>query len=79
MSRDGAIVLALVLLSASWTLAHLVLLSIVVRTRTLPAWARLLALVPVATPVLALRVGLRMLPLLWLLFGVAYLAARTLS
>lgn len=78
MSRDGAIVLALLLLSASWTLAHLVLLSRVMRARTLPGWARLLALVPLATPVLAVRVGLRALPLLWLLFGVAYVAARTL-
>ena len=76
MSRDGAVLVALVLLSASWALSHLVLLSRVLRARTLPLWARLLALVPVATPVLALRAGVRTLPLLWLIFGAAYLATR---
>ena len=78
MSRDAAVVVALVLLSASWALAHMVLLWRVARARTLPVWARLLALLPVATPLLALRAGVRMLPLLWLLFGAAYVATRVL-
>lgn len=79
MSRDAAVVLALVLLSASWALAHLVLLSRVLRAEGLPLWARLLSLVPAATPIFALRVGLRTLPLLWALFGAAYIATRALS
>lgn len=78
MSRDAAIVLALLLLSASWALCHILLLWRVLGARGLPVWARLASLVPVATPLFGLRVGLRTLPLLWLLFGVAYVAARAL-
>ena len=79
MTRDGATVLALVLLSASWALSHLVLLSRVLRARGLPPWARLLSLVPVATPVFGVQIGLRTLPLLWALFGASYLAVRVMN
>ena len=79
MSRDEAVFLVLVLLSASWALSHLVLVLRVLRARSLPLWARLLGLVPIATPVLAVRAGVRTLPVLWLLFGLAYFAARAMS
>jgi hypothetical protein len=78
VSRDAVVVLVLVVLSASWALAHLLLLLRVLRARGLPAWARWLALVPVATPWFGVRVGLRTLPILWVLFGTAYLATRVL-
>jgi hypothetical protein len=78
VTRDGVTVLSLVLLSASWALAHLLLLLQVLRAQGLPPWARLLSLVPVATPVLGVRAGLRTLPLLWTLLGAGYLAVRAL-
>jgi hypothetical protein len=78
VSRDGAVVLALLVLSASWALAHLLLLLRVLRARGLPAWARLLSLLPVATPWFGLQAGLRTLPILWLLLGAAYVATRVL-
>ena len=76
MSRDGVVLLALIVLSASWALAHLLLLLRVLLARSLPRWQRAIALVPIATPWLALRAGMRLLPGLWALFGAAYLATR---
>jgi hypothetical protein len=74
-----AVLLGVILMCAGWAYAHVLLLARVLRmTRLSWAW-RALALVPVATPLIGLRNGLRTLPFAWLVCGLGYCALRLLA
>jgi len=79
VSRDVAVLLGLVVVSATWVFAHGLLLLRVLRMAGVPGWQRALALLPIVTPVVALRAGARMLPALWFSCGAGYLLLRLLG
>ena len=74
MGSDLSILLALVLSGAVWLTLHLLLIIRAAGARRLGLGVRALALLPPATPVVAWAAGNRVLPVLWVLVGCAYLA-----
>ena len=75
MSGDLALLLAIVLVGAAVLVAHLAILLRALRS-SLPGKWKLLALIPVVTPVASWRGGARVGPILWGVLLVAYVVLR---
>jgi hypothetical protein len=80
VSRDAAVLLAIIVAGAAVLVVHAALLLRVLTRKKLGPWWRALALVPVVTPVAGWRAGERRLCGLWagcaVLYGVLRLVAR---
>jgi hypothetical protein len=79
MSRDAAVLLAMVLVGAAWLLLHLVLFARIVRARRVAVWLRPLALLPPLTPVAGFMSALWLSSSLWILLCAAYLVLWRLA
>lgn len=75
-SRDSLLFATLAVLGAAWVVTHLATLIGVLRASGASLPLRLLALVPVATPIVALVVGVRWRAALWLGTAVGYVVVR---
>ena len=76
MTRDAAVLLALVLTGALWLMVHAALLVRVLQRRDVAIGLRALAWVPVLTPIVGWRVGAKAWSVVWLVVGVAYAVLR---
>lgn len=81
MTPDLWRLVAQIVVAAAWALCHLRILlrTTTTKKRRVPAWVRLLALVPPATPIAALIAGQRTFPVLWFALAAAYAALRIQS
>ncbi len=73
MSVDVWLLLGLITVGASWIVVHIVLLMRVVNLKCFSLSIRLLALIPVATPVVVWLGSHRLLAILWILHAMVYL------
>lgn len=79
MSDQEALLSSLIALGALWLFVHARLLARCLRARELSPGLRLLALLPIATPILGWRAGSRLLCALWLACCLLYAWLRRLS
>jgi hypothetical protein len=79
MTDQEALLTSWITLGALWLFVHALLLARCLRARGLSPWLRLLALVPIATPIIAWRRGSRLLAGVWLAVGLLYAWLRHLS
>jgi hypothetical protein len=79
MTRDLALLLALIGVGALFLLVHLALLARTVRAKKLPRAWRLLALIPPATPIAGWRAGARVLAVAWGVVAATYGVLRLLA
>jgi hypothetical protein len=78
MTRDEAVVIALVVAFAALVTAHVLLVAELVRYR--PRWRAFVALaLPPLAPYWGIKERQRVLPALWIVSAVGYLAARFLA
>jgi len=79
MTRDAAMLLALVCVAALWLVIHGRLLTRALRSSSLSLAWRLLAIVPLITPLAGWRAGARGLAVLWVVHALAYGLLRSLG
>ncbi len=79
MTRDGALLLLLVVVAAVWIVVHLLLLQRTLRLTGLSRGARMLAVVPPLTVIIAWRAGARGYCVLWAVVGSVYGVLRSLA
>jgi len=65
-----------ILVGAAFLVVHLVTLWLCIRASNLTPAAKVIALIPPATPVVAWRSGLRFQPILWAVLGALYVGLR---
>jgi hypothetical protein len=73
MNVDVWLLVGLTAVGASWIVVHIVLLMRVVNLKRFYLSIRLLALIPIATPVVVWLGGHRLLAILWILHALVYL------
>jgi hypothetical protein len=79
MSHDVTLLLTLIILGAGWLFVHVLLLARCLRAPGLSRGFRLLALLPVATPVVGWYAGARVLSAIWIGCGVLYTGLQALA
>lgn len=79
MTDQEALLTSWIALGALWLFVHALLLARCLRARELSRGLKLLALLPIATPIVAWRAGSRVLAGLWLSVGLLYAWLRHLS
>jgi len=72
MTRELTLLISLIVVGAGWVLVHLMLLARTARAPRLSKRLRLLAWLPLATPLVGWVAGARVLGVLWLVQALLY-------